>query len=234
MFCTSKFLGRAVAPKISFLFSACCEPKNHDLILFRNGGTSQMTLISQFAVSDQPILIGDIVLSGPELQTQSIGVPTIGDTEGLFPEGSENVVFGLRQKVTIVNPDRLMMAWAGKAYVAREVLTELREMARAESFNSSSLLDYFRAFEQSVHKSDVQFVGCVRDGNRWAGFTVGCATVQTENFGTVYLAGTGASDARHFFENTEVPVMNDPNVPQGFEAIVRALTMVGHFLTRLK
>jgi len=189
-----------------------------------------MTLIAQFAVNEQPILLGDILLSGPELTTRSVGVPTIGDTTGLFPAGSKKVVLGVRQKVTIVNPERLMMAWAGRAFVARRVLRELKDLAQTERFNSSWLRDYFRAFECSKDKSEVQFLGWVRDGSRWVGFTVGGASVQTANFGQVSLAGTGASDAIRFFDNVEVPRINNPSAPAAFDAIVRALTMVGHFL----
>jgi hypothetical protein len=192
-----------------------------------------MTLIAQFAVGEQPILIGDVLLSGPELETQSVGVPTIGDTKGLFPKGTEKVVLGVRQKVTILSADRLMMAWAGQAFVARRVLSELKDLAQTEGFDASCLRDYFRTFERSKHKSQVQFLGCVRDGNKWLGFEVGdTQQVQTSNFGKVSLAGTGASDAKSFFDQSELPQLNNLGnaPPQGIEAVFSALTMAGHFL----
>src|ERR1041385_4580213 len=148
-----------------------------------------MTLIAQFAIGDQPILIGDILLSGPELKTQSVAVPTIGDTKRLFPKGSEKVILGVRQKVTILSPDRLMIAWANKAFVARQVLTEWRDLAQTESFNLSRLEDLFRTLGRSTHRNDVQFLGCVRDGNRWLGFRVGdTVQIQTAKYGEVSLA----------------------------------------------
>lgn len=192
-----------------------------------------MTLIAQFALGEQPILIGDILISGPELETQSVGVPTIGDTKGLFPKGTEKVVLGVRQKVTILSADRLMMAWAGQAFVARQVLTELRDLAQTEAFNLSRLEDSFRALERSKQKNDVQFMGCVRDGSRWLGFRVGCTQqVQTANFGKVSLAGTGASDAKTFFDQVGLPQLNNPSAapPLGLQAVFSALMMAGNFL----
>ena len=53
--------------------------------------------------------------------------------------------------------------------------------------------------------------------------------MQTANFGAVSLAGTGASDAKSFFENVEAPQLSNRGItlPQGLDAIMRALVMTG-------
>jgi hypothetical protein len=56
--------------------------------------------------------------------------------------------------------------------------------------------------------------------------------IQTAKYGEVSLAGTGASDAKSFFEQVELPQLNDLGTqpPQVIKAIFSALTMTGHFL----
>lgn len=47
-----------------------------------------MTAVARLAINNYPLLIGDVLLSAPEVPGQFVSVPIIGDITTVFPEGS--------------------------------------------------------------------------------------------------------------------------------------------------
>ncbi len=70
-----------------------------------------MTVIFSFKYQNLPFLAGDLLLSGMSSSTE-LNVPTIGEVEQIFPDGSRFVPLRLGQKVNLIS-DNLAVAWAG-------------------------------------------------------------------------------------------------------------------------
>jgi len=96
--------------------NAISAPKNGRLVGI-NGNIS-MTMTAAFCVESYPVLVGDILLSGLEVLGKEVHIPTIGNIDSVFPEGSGFSIVGLCQKLCIVN-DRIAIGWAGKRFSAR-------------------------------------------------------------------------------------------------------------------
>ena len=84
-----------------------------------------MTLIARLAINDFPMLVGDLLLSGPSVPDTQDDVPTTENLTAIFPAGSTYVPRGLRQKIAVV-ADNLVVGWTGRLITAQEVIAELR------------------------------------------------------------------------------------------------------------
>jgi hypothetical protein len=191
---------------------------------------NKVTLIASFSIDHQPVLIGDLVLSGPEWSGSStVGIPTIGDSRNIFPEGSGFVISGITQKVNILS-ENLMIAWAGRAFVAKTLLKDLADQIPPEGLTFHGLQEFLDRFRESKEKNDIQLIGCITEGPAALSFTLGGERFNASSFGEVYLAGTGAADAKSILNSSELPIILDGSMTPTTDAITRALIVAGHLL----
>ncbi len=110
-----------------------------------------MTIVSAFNVGKNPVVVGDLLLSGPERSEQSMGIPVVGDITQVFPVGSGWSIVGLRQKVNLVAPN-CVIAWADSQLGASIVIKELRNMASCRPLCFDDLAKYFTTLDPDVVK----------------------------------------------------------------------------------
>ena len=103
-----------------------------------------MTVIAGFAVEGLPILMGDLLVSGPESPGRSVNIPSIGDARIVFPEGSGFIPTGVRQKVNLIS-NNLVIAWANNRLAAQTIIKDLLEEDRKKSFTYDRLQGYFES-----------------------------------------------------------------------------------------
>lgn len=188
-----------------------------------------MTLIVGFSVGPQPVLLGDLLLSGPESQVD-LNLPTIGESQKVFPAGSGFTITGITQKVNILS-ENLMIAWAGTRYIAKSILTDLNERIRREPFTIKSLQDYFEDFRRSENRNQVHFVGTFVENTRVLSFAIGGEVVSDPAWGEVRLAGSGTDDVKTFLKNVQPLKLITAGSPEpGLEAVVRAVTLTSQLL----
>jgi hypothetical protein len=179
-----------------------------DGVFNKSFGEGQMTSIAGFSIEKRPVLIGDLMLSGPELSQRSLSIPTIGDSRNVFPEGSGTVLTGLIQKVNVLS-DNFMIAWAGRAFVARTVIRELNELASREPLNLQKLDQFLECFRQSKDGNNAQFIGCLRDSSKIISFGLGGTCFDTPRWGQVRTAGSGGEDIQSLFRGFELSEGSD-------------------------
>lgn len=79
-----------------------------------------MTVVFSFFRNGNPVLVGDLLLSGNE-PTRPAWLPSVGSVANVFPVGSGYVPIGLVQKIAVLN-DNLVVGWSGSMIHARAVI----------------------------------------------------------------------------------------------------------------
>ena len=154
-----------------------------------------MTAVLRSFVSNWPIMLGDLLLSGPE-QQNPVHVPTVADITEIFPTGSGWAPAALQQKIAML-ADNLVVGWAGNRLAAKILIADLWEKSNAEPCTLASLTDYFNSADPQIWAQGVRLTGFVQEPSRLGQFeygTVGCprTVLHTERFGEIVLLGSGA------------------------------------------
>ena len=174
------------------------------------------------------MLLGDLLLTGPEVAPRSVHLPTVGDSLQVKVPGV--TIYGVMQKVAIVN-DSLMIAWTGSASKAQSMIRDLRERVTLGSFTIENLREYFESFKASKEKNEVQFVGTMIENGKMLNFATGGEVVPNDWFGEIRLAGTGSKDAKIFLQQMELPTLVDGGgSATPLEAVGRSLFLIGYLL----
>ena len=197
-----------------------------------------MTAVMRLKINNWPIILGDLLTSGPEQPGSRTMIPTTEyvDQEELIqilPRGTGEVPVGLRQKIAIIS-DNLVVGWAGSYIAARQVITELYAKSKIEQFTIDSLSDYFGSIGGDIGGQTVNFVGFITDPldpDGITSFEYGCETESTTDFGEVGLLGTGSEDLRSLLNQfPEPPRMLAGNPNAAGKAISFALVLSGILL----
>ncbi len=191
-------------------------------------------MIAAFCVEAYPVLFGDILLSGLEMPGKQVHIPTIGNTELVFPQGSGFSIVGLCQKLCIVN-DRITVGWAGRRVSAAIVVKHLMAQSAKQEFTLDDIMNFWENDVDRWHKDDLSLVGFVKHGNMINWFGLNSFQFFSQRFGDVYLSGTGA-EATHYFLET----LNGQEFPPGMNALEKAVAtalfasthMIGNELIR--
>ncbi|MGH8729306.1 MAG: hypothetical protein ACREV9_14400 [Burkholderiales bacterium] len=152
-----------------------------------------MTAVARLGIQRCPMLIGDLLVSGPEFPGSTAFIPTTDEFSAIFPPGCAWVPRGLRQKIAIVD-DGLVVGWAGDLAIATDVIADLVQKSASVPFTKESLRHYFDGLSEAVWK-EIELVGFIDDHT---GMTPFCSesTIEfpTQLFGKVGLLGSGAKD----------------------------------------
>ncbi len=90
-------------------------------------GVAVMTLGVSYSIHQQPVVLGDLLLSGDERE-HDVFVPSVGNVEEVFCKGSGYSITGMTQKVIVISKD-MAITWAGNEVAARLAIAELRALA---------------------------------------------------------------------------------------------------------
>jgi len=158
-----------------------------------------MTLVVALTINELPVLIGDVVLSGAELD-RAISIPTIGDVSQIFPEGSGWTITELRQKINIIDRN-LVIGWTGSYVAAKTIISELKRKSELELFTRKSLREFLedKNTKEWIASQEVGFVGYIQDSEGIEAFNYSfnncrCIKFKSHKYGDITLCGTGSSD----------------------------------------
>ena len=195
-----------------------------------------MTAVAQIAIQECPMLVADLLLSGPPLPGVTALLPTSDDLSAAFPPGSLIVPRELCQKIAIVS-ENLVVGWAGGYDIARTVIGELRRLDAAKRFTNESLQRYFESLDPSVwaesgEPGSIWLCGFIRDPDRRiAQFGRSYFKLDTQLFGNVGLLGSGFDDFEKFLQQTQnLPEADSLTLNPLQKSIAFGLHMGGSFL----
>lgn len=197
-----------------------------------------MTAVMRLTVNNWPIILGDLLLSGPERPGRRTMIPSTEyvDQEELIkilPRGTGDIPVGLSQKITIIS-DNLVIGWAGSHIAAKHVIRDLYAKSEIEPFTRESLSNYFRSIGREIRGQEVRFVGFLTDpsdSHVFTSFGYGCELVQTTDFGEVGYLGTGSEDLRSLLDQFPGPPgAIEGNPRPAASAIAFALLLSGSLL----
>lgn len=150
--------------------------------------TNDMTLIAGFSINKLPCLIGDVVISGPEKNTDSdVVIPTVGRIGQQFSQYSYNIL-DTQQKLHIIS-DTVAIAWAGSSLVARMVVMELITICENSNELNVAIKQYLRDFQSTEEKDEISLIGWLFEDNAFHQFSYDARSYRTETFGTLSVAG---------------------------------------------
>ena len=169
-----------------------------------------MTLVARFEVSNSPVLMGDLLISGPEKPGAApLKLPTVDDIREVYPEDWEwHRPIALKQKIAIVS-DRLAVGWAGNEISATVAIKKLCEYVRTHGDEPDKIREFAESplFAELNSTLPFSLTGYAFADHGSLVFAFVCENVDIENFGRVSLLGTGSA------EGTEVvpSIVNDSN-----------------------
>ncbi|MEP0798510.1 hypothetical protein, partial [Funiculus sociatus] len=196
-----------------------------------------MTLVVALMINNLPVILGDVLLSGHELD-RSISIPTIDDIYEIFPEGSGWSITNLKQKVNIIN-DNLIIGWAGSYVAARVIISELKTRSTTQSFTKNSLEDFFMEVNGDINtwiaKEEVSFIGWIKDLEVFHPFSYSfngalIHEVESPKYGKIKICGSGTDDMKELLEKVSRPYSKKSSNLTDFDnVIIESLTFCGWF-----
>ena len=184
-----------------------------------------MTLIAAIRANSVHFLVGDILLSGPQTQGQSVSLPAMGDVTGFFGDIGWGVS-GLRQKIALIS-DNCAVAWSGSMLGARVALTELRELAKTDVLTHVSAREFLES-HLDADSLGTSFVGLVLDPGCSTMFGVRADKVSSGGDGAAFVSGSGAPYVHSF-----ASFLGMPDNVNGATRLDIAHTQVQRFLAYL-
>jgi len=148
-------------------------------------------MTAAFFPESYPILMGDVLLSGPEIPGKQIHIPTIGNINSVFPEGSGFTIVGLCQKLCILN-DRLAVGWSGTRVAAQAVIKHLKKASAERNFALDDVMNFWEHEVDKWCKENVSIIGLIKNGDLINAFGFNYQKLQSERFGHVILSGSGS------------------------------------------
>ncbi len=178
-----------------------------------------MTMTIAFFPESYPILIGDVLLSGMETPGKQIHIPTIGDINEVFPEGSGFTIVGLCQKLCILN-DRLAVAWSGARYAAQIVIKKLVKASTGRDFTLDDVMRFWENEVDQEYKKEISLIGLIKNGDLINSFGFNYQRLQSERFGHVMLSGSGS----HAMADSLARLGPSPEYPLNLNILERAIS----------
>ena len=106
-----------------------------------------MTLVAVIAPNDVPVLVGDLLISGPaNAANKRLALPSLTSTVNSTElSDGKYAVSGLTQKLAMIS-DYLAVGWSGSRIAAKAVIADLRERIQNEPIDA----DGFRMVLESL------------------------------------------------------------------------------------
>ena len=174
-----------------------------------------MTAVARLTILNKcPILLGDLLITGPKKPGIKAMIPTIENVNSLFTSELGRIPYGMQQKVVIVS-DNLMLGWSGDYLTAKEVICDIYTESEESRFTKTSLHKYFMLLPQRIWDQGVGFIGFIKDRNGIAYFGYRYKSIKTKIFGNVGLLGTGSADLEKLlnrYTGIPKPMSGKPNI----------------------
>lgn len=197
-----------------------------------------MTLIVSFSVGDYSFMLGDLLLSGPEQENQTLHLPSIGDVTQLFPQGAGLVPTSLRRK--ICHFSNVAVAWAGQYIAAKVMIRQLfEETQNSGPITLENLDNVFCNLDPWIRKAledgEVSLLGNLIDPHEDKNFGFGAnySDLSSSILDNVRIAGSGSTLFQEYFDHRAQSGLElFPSTEGGsFEtAVCTALSLTGMLL----
>lgn len=188
-----------------------------------------MTLVARFSLDGVPFLVGDVLLSTPEVQKPQMIVPTIGET--FWVKSTHGTPIGLKQKVSIFGGN-LAIGWSGPVGKAKELFEELHFTALKERFTYERLTEIVTSYSRDFFE-DFSVTGFIVEPGITGIFSRGQGITQFDCAGVddIAILGTGAYHLRDVMPQiTEAETFMPGNLDQISQAVCKCLVLSGTFL----
>lgn len=163
-----------------------------------------MTVIAAFQFPDYPMVMSDMLLSGPERPDTNTSLPVVGDVRNVFPEGSGWTITGVVQKMAII-ADNCVVVWAGSRLGAQAAIRSLKELAQAAPLNSEIVREFMANLPEDILRLGINLLGFVKDEG---GFTQIAlepdAELELSDGTPVSLAGSGTRLMHKFLSRSRI------------------------------
>ena len=172
-----------------------------------------MTLVARFEVSNSPVLVGDLLISGPEKTGAApLKLPTIDDITAIWPKGSGWCPNGVNQKIAIIS-DRLAVGWAGSSVSASVAIKQLHECVQTHGDDPAIIKRFVESdsFEGSNRTLPLSLTGYGFSDKDSFAFSLNCTDIDTERFGVISLLGTGSDRAQELFRQLSTTQIHHQN-----------------------
>lgn len=164
-----------------------------------------MTVIAGFTIEGHPMLVGDLLISGPNPSGNNVQIPTVGETSQYY-DGLECTVLRLEQKIVVIG-DNLIISWAGSRIAALTVLRDLVEYGKHSEITYEFLKDYLDNIENIIGSLDLSIVGHLLASPKVV-YRVSCnhSVHMSNKLGEIRLSGSGQERLLEYLE--QIPVYN--------------------------
>jgi len=190
-----------------------------------------MTVVAAFTVNGVPVMLGDLLISGPSTGRASIHIPTVGDAIPSLPEDGQLAIAQLRQKLCIIG-DNIALGWSGSLLAATMVVEGLIKENRRSEMTLEEVKRYLDNLDKWTRQQDLSLVGYVSEPAGIAPFGYNCSEFQSDIFGNVMVSGTGESDLSSLLQqfSTSAPQFRGEDANPLAVAACTALTVTGFLL----
>lgn len=190
-----------------------------------------MTALISFQLEGQPVIFGDLLVSGP-VSSVHLNLPPIGDVSQVFGNDTVFAPVSLCQKIAIIHDD-FAVAWSGTQYLARTVIRELTERFASRPPTEIELRDYLDQLPDEI-ANDVSLLAMVAvSPERMYHVGFGAHEESNPTFGVFRAAGSGSDAVGGFLRSVQSFTENDGRQMTPFaKAMGCALTMSGQLLAR--
>jgi len=199
-----------------------------------------MTAVAALRIAGHPLVLADLLLSGP---VQPDGVTILPTVEVAFRNAPTDYhgPMGLCQKIAIVS-DNLVVGWAGNRAAAMDFVGELRLRCQHEYFDAQRLQEFISMQSPSTWR-EIRFAGFVSytDGSSLDGFSTsikadsfGLASdqIHTPGIGKAFVIGSGRDSLSNYLNHSyqDPPkVESHPNL--AVQSVLHGMSAIGNFLT---
>ena len=185
-----------------------------------------MTAILGLLKNGQGALLGDTLASKPVSDgLSSVYVPSVGliDPQNFHQDGYQPA--DLVQKVSIIAPN-LAIAWSGRQITARTIIVDLRHKTATKVFDAA---DIFKWMDSDLLEIDpqreVSLICLLTDSGRNLLFSREATRYETDTFGYVHVAGSGAGQLLMRVLSEEKPITS-----QAPDAVHLAVHLLGDLI----
>lgn len=190
-----------------------------------------MTAVISYFQRGNPVLVGDLLLSGSEPAVPAC-LPTTGSIENVFPQGSGYVPTGLGQKIELI-ADHFAVAWAGTQIEARAVISEIRNQSACWSWNPDDVEKSIVQILQVCGAANLSLLWLLFDGKQVFQNGIEAIGRSAEKKGFGRILGIGSKSALEQFDRLmDVVGLDDHRNDAVHPALVSGLVTAGAFFTR--
>jgi len=186
-----------------------------------------MTLIASFHLDGIPALLGDLILSGPEMPDKKISIPSIGDINQVFPKGSGWSITGLTQKVIIIS-DKCAIAWSGSYLAAWEVIEEIKKLHNNNLLTLTNINNYLNNLKPTILNLEFSITGWVLENEGFHRFSLNVESSESPYFSGLLVGGTGGEAVKPSLSGLSLgSIQRSRDISSVEELAGRALAYIG-------